>query len=90
MPYYLAQAAYTPESWVAQIKAQPDPRVRVNVWLKLSALAWTASSTASTNTTSWASVSSPAMTQRPRSRLQRLAGVPVPFRADALEANGPG
>ena len=24
MPYYLVQAAYTPESWGAQIKAQPD------------------------------------------------------------------
>lgn len=30
MPYYLVQAAYTPESWAAQIRAQPDPRVRVN------------------------------------------------------------
>ena len=27
MPYYMVQAAYTPESWAAQIKAQPDPRV---------------------------------------------------------------
>jgi uncharacterized protein with GYD domain len=29
MPYYMVQAAYTPESWAAQIKAQPDPRVRI-------------------------------------------------------------
>jgi uncharacterized protein with GYD domain len=29
MPYYLVQAAYTAESWAAQVKAQPDPRQRV-------------------------------------------------------------
>lgn len=29
MPYYLVQAAYTAESWAAQIKAQPDPRDRI-------------------------------------------------------------
>ena len=29
MPYYLIQAAYTAESWAAQIKDQPDPRNRL-------------------------------------------------------------
>ncbi len=29
MPYYLVQAAYTAESWAAQVRAQPDPRDRV-------------------------------------------------------------
>jgi uncharacterized protein with GYD domain len=29
MPYYLIQAAYTAESWAAQVKAQTDPRERV-------------------------------------------------------------
>ena len=29
MPYYLVQAAYTGESWAAQVKAQLDPRQRL-------------------------------------------------------------
>ena len=29
MPHFLIQAAYTAESWAAQVKAQPDPRDRV-------------------------------------------------------------
>ena|SRR2546430_1767592 len=29
MPYYLIQAAYTADSWAAQVKAPQDPRSRV-------------------------------------------------------------
>lgn len=34
MPHYMVQAAYTAESWAAQIRTRPDPRDRVNALLQ--------------------------------------------------------